>query len=341
MLKRVMTLLGAWLVACGCMVAVAAPAGAQSGPPMPTSTNGHTPQIFATGVATPTSFAFGGGTVFEGDNGPESGGSAPGGVFVLPGGGAKAIRVAGSPAVVFGLVWHDKTLYVSALNKILAWSGWNAKTMTFAKKKVIYTAPKGFSGFNGLAFGPDGRLYAGVDVGENNDHGPVTKKTPYLYDILSFAADGKGGPTVYATGLRQPWQLAFSAHSGSPYVTVLGQDKAAKNPPDYIVHVSKGDNYGFPQCNRTKGSVCKGFTKPFQLLAPHSDPGGIAITGGRIYFSEFGFATVPPQVVSIPLKGGKPTTLLAFGKIPVIGMNISHGWLYAGALDGIVYRVHL
>ena len=39
----------------------------------------------------------------------------------------------------------------------------------------------------------DGRLYVGVDVGltDGNDHGPAST-SPYLYDILTFRANGTG-----------------------------------------------------------------------------------------------------------------------------------------------------
>ena len=53
-----------------------------------------------------------------------------------------------------------------------------------------------------------------------NDHGPA--KTPYVYDILSLNANGKG-IKVFATGIRQPWQMVFPAGSSSPYVSDLGQ----------------------------------------------------------------------------------------------------------------------
>ena len=49
--------------------AVAATADAAGGPPLPTGLGGATVKLFASGVQTPTSFAFGDGAVFEGDGG--------------------------------------------------------------------------------------------------------------------------------------------------------------------------------------------------------------------------------------------------------------------------------
>jgi glucose/arabinose dehydrogenase len=305
--------------------------------------------LFASGgeIHTPTSFAFGGGNVFEGDGGQETPGAPPnGGVFLLKGG--TATKIARSPQFVAGLAWHKGTLYVSGGQitakgpkwRLWAWSGWNGTT--FAKQKAIYTAPKGFDGFNGIAFGPDGRLYVGVDLGltDNNDHGPATKKTPYLYDILSIQPNGKG-LKVYATGMRQPWQMAFAKGSSAPFVSDLGQDlpKGVK-APDFLLKVHKGDNYGFPQCNQTEVKTCKGFTKPFKKFAPHTDIMGLAIIGKTLYMTSFlGNAGKAGEVLSMPLKGGKVTTVAKGLVAPIVGLGAHGGSLYVGELTGRVFRV--
>jgi glucose/arabinose dehydrogenase len=295
-------------------------------------------------VQTPTSFAFGNHTIYEGDGGSEDQ-KTPGGVFHITRG--KATRLGNSPGFVSGLAFHNGTLYVAggyltaggATFKILAWSGWNGKA--FTKHKSIYTAPRGFAGFNGIAFGPNGRLYVAIDVGltNHNDHGPA--KTPYVYDILTMSATGKQ-VKVYATGMRQPWQMAFAQGDANPYVTNFGQDEGkVKNPPDSVLHVRHGDNYGFPQCIFLPSAKCKGFTKPFRLFAPHTDNGGIAIVGKTIYLGQFGFAPGhPPRVVSMPLKGGKTTTVVN-SAAPVMAIAVHGGMLYIGTIAGSVYRTKL
>jgi glucose/arabinose dehydrogenase len=300
----------------------------------------------AAGLATPTSFAFGGGNVFEGDGGAESNGPPNGGVFLLKGG--TGTKLAGSPQFVAGLAWHQGALYVSggfltkqgAKFQLLKWSGWNGTT--FTKQKAIYTAPKKFDGFNGIAFGPDGRLYVGVDVGltNGNDHGPAN--TPYLYDILSIKPNGKD-LKVFASGIRQPWQLAFAPGSRSPLVSALGQDKGpVKNPPDFVLKVRKGDNYGFPQCTWAKKSKCKGFTKPFKLFGPHQDIMGMAIIGKRLYMTSFlGDGAKGPggEVFSMPLSGGPLKPILTGFVAPTVGLGANGGTLYVGELTGQVFSV--
>jgi glucose/arabinose dehydrogenase len=299
-------------------------------PSLPTAAKGAKLELVASGVSTPTAFAFGAGNVFVSDGTLPSGG----GVFVLK--GTTAVRLAGSPTASFGVTWHKNTLYVSAITftghgapalQLLAWSGWNGSQ--FTTQKVLYTAPAGFPGFNGLAFGADGRLYVGVDVGQTNDHGPATG---LLYDILSFNAAGKN-MRIVARGIRQPWQFAFPAGSSSPFVSNLGQDKPAsiqKTVPDFILRVHKGQNYGFPKCNWIVVKACTKYATPFKFLAPHTDPGGLGIIGKRLYLSEFGFVRTA-MVQSMPLRGGPLKTLLTgFKGETFIGLGTNGGWVYVG-----------
>ena len=344
MRKSTGAVLAATLLSCGAVAGVASAAGGP--PPPPKAANGSTVQQVAAGLHTPTSFAFGGGNVFEGDGGSENAPRAAGGVYLLKGG--QATKLAGSPFFVAGLAWSKGTLYVSGGNitgpnsavwQVWAWSGWNGST--FTKQKAIYTAPKKFDGFNGLAIGANGRLYVGVDVGltNGNDHGPA--RTPFVYSILSLKTNGTG-LKVFATGMRQPWQMVFPKGSNSPFVSDLGQDKGAKNPPDFVLRVKQGDNFGFPQCNWTSAKKCRGFTKPFQQFGPHTDIMGLTIIRNRLYMSSFlGAQGKGPggAVYSMPLTGGKLKPVLTGFVAPVVGLGSNGGWLYAGSLTGQVFRV--
>ena len=54
---------------------------------------------------------------------------------------------------------------------------------------------------------------------------------------------------VVAKGMRQPWQLAYVPGHSSPLVSDLGQENLGKRtPPDYVVEVKPGANFGFPSC---------------------------------------------------------------------------------------------
>jgi glucose/arabinose dehydrogenase len=326
---------------------MAAAAGRADSPALPTATNGAPVQLVAAGLVTPTSFAFGDGAVFEGDGG-NSNAAVPsdGGVFLLQGG--TATEIPGSPQFVAGLAWHDGALYISGGSmtapntekwQLLEWSGWNGTK--FAEQQAIYTAPAKFDGFNGIAFGPNGRLYVGVDTGltDGNDHGPPTTSA-YLYDILSISPTGKG-LKVFASGIRQPWQLVFANGSASPLVSDLGQDKAAKNPPDFLLKVHRGDDYGFPKCNWTAKSACSAFAKPLVKFAPHTDIMGLKIIGSELYMTSFLGPDAQGEggeVLSMPLTGGKATPVVTGFVAAVVGLGEHDGWLYIGELNGQVYR---
>ena len=348
MLKRPIAVAG---LAAALILALVAPAAhAASGPPpLPVSANGHKVDLVASGLKTPTSFAFGGGRVFVGDGGNSEGSAPPnGGVYVLKGG--TAVKIASPLVFVAGLAWHCDKLYLSGAVlangrpswRLMAWSGWNGTTFTV--RKTLFVAKGKFDGFNGIGFGADGRLYAGVDVGltDGNDHGPAST-SPYLYDILTFNADGTG-MRVFATGIRQPWQFAFEPGSNAPFVTDLGQDSGAKNPPDFVLHVHAGDNYGFPTCNHTVAGKCGGFTKPFLSVAPHTNLMGIAAWGGTLYLTSFaGKNGKGPggEVFTLCLGRSTLKPLLTGFVAPVVGLGLNHGYVYVGELTGQVFRLRV
>lgn len=342
-----------------------ATAALAAGPPAPTSPTGLKVHLVATGLNTPTSFAWGHRAMFAADGAQSRTNSSDltGGVYQLKKGKARKLR--NSVVWASGLAFHEGVLYVSAVTRtksgtmksqILAWRHWNGKN--FTRRHAIYTAPAGYQGFNGLAFGPDGRIYVGSDVGlfNGNDRGPAST-SPYLYDILSMTTRGRN-VKVFARGIRQPWQMAFPTGSSSPIVTDLGAntEPSNPNPPDLLLKVKSGDNFGFPTCDWTQTTTgngkgkkttvskkCKPYTAPLTWLAPHTDPGGIGIIGQTMYFSEFGFvgasAGLPPAVASLPVSGKGTPKRLVIGSVPIIGLKVHSGSIYFGDLAGRVYRV--
>jgi glucose/arabinose dehydrogenase len=318
-----------------------------AGPPPPKPVNGHKLTTVATGLKTPTAFASDAttSTVFIGAYGDES--SGKGGGVVATVAGAKAVRVAGIPTGVAGLVFHDATLYVSVVSgrsgKILALTGWNGTS--FAASKTIFNAAKTVGSVNGLAWGPDGRLYGGGGLAEDVNKKGKVKKSPFPdpYTVFSILPDGSGFKVV-SRGLRQPWQLTFVDGSADPYVSVLSQE-AGKIPRDAIVVARPGANYGFPKCFAGVGAACgQGkYAKPLIPLPRHASPMGIQAVGKTLYVALFGgIGKSGPEVVTIPAKqGGTPKPFLKGFAAPVVALGIFDGQLYAGDLTGSVYKVAL
>jgi hypothetical protein len=119
-----------------------------------------------------------------------------------------------------------------------------------------------------------------------------------------------------------------------------GSGLGATNPPDFLFKVKGGDDYGFPQCNHTKGSKCKGFPEPFKMFAPDTDIMGLAIIGKTLYMTSFlGSTGKAGEVYSMPLKGGKLKTVVDGFVAPTVGLGQHAGSLYIGELTGQVFSV--
>lgn len=318
-------------LAAACLLPTAASA---QGPPAPTSTNGKPVRTVATGVTTPTAFAFAGRTVFAGSGPDESGQGAPTGLFTLAGG--TATRVPGTPPVVFGLAWRSGRLYVSTGRSIVAFGGWDGTR--FASRRTISAPRPPFAGFNGLAFGPDGRLYAGVGFRGNFDY-PKRDPSRYAQSVVRMSATGKRLRTV-ARGLRQPFQLTFVRGVDFPYVGVLGQE-TGRIPDDAIVVARPGQDYGYPRCHFGRPRTCRGFAQPKILLPGHASPMGIGAIGRRLYVSLFGGlkGDGKPVVATVAARGGRPRALLQGFAAPVIALGVHAGTVYVGDLTGTIYAV--
>jgi glucose/arabinose dehydrogenase len=309
---------------------LAASAGAQ-GPPPPTAANGAALQTLAQGIPTPTQFAWAGSTLFAAAGGSEEPGGPPGGVFLIKGG--TATRVPGSPAAVFGIAWRKGKLYITTGPKLQVWTGWNGTK--FKKHKTLHTLNKKSAWWNGIAFGPGGRIYAGIGFGDKDEF--TRAKSPAInHSWVSIKPNGKD-LRVLTRGLRQPWMTTFV--KGKPFVSVLAQDNTDPPPPDWVVSPRKGQDYGYPKCTRAKPKPCKGYAKPLVTFPNHASPMGLGAIGKRLYIALFGGLGTGPEVVSVPLGGGQATPFLTGYAAPVLAIGTHKGWLYTGDLTGAVYRV--
>jgi len=313
-------------------LALSAPAFAGQAPPLPTAATGATVERIATGLATPTAFAFTGDVVFAGV-GPAERGNAPSGVFTVANG--TATKVAGTPRAVFGLVWHNGRLFVSTGDRIISYRGWNGTR--FSGSRVVRRANSKIPGFNGLGFGPNGRLYAGIGLNPKYDH--TDDPARYANTVVSRGPTG-ANLRIVSRGLRQPFQLTFPDGATDPYVTDLGQDETRRIPLDQIVVAKRGADFGFPNCVRFQASQCARYDKPLANLPRHASPMGIGAIGQTLYVALFsGLEPEKPIVASLPVAGGTVTPFLTGFVAPVVALNTNAGYVYVGDLTGSLYRV--
>jgi glucose/arabinose dehydrogenase len=326
---------GLLLVSAAALVLAPVATAAQGPPPTPKAVDGHPVTVVARGIPTPTTFAFGNGQLFVAGFGDEEHPKVTGGVFVVKNG--KPVKLAGSPQHVLGLAYSGGTLYVSGgtrVGGIEAWSGWNGTR--FTKSRVVVGPQKRFTAFNGIAMGRDGKLYAGVSLGDSKKADFSKGTTLYANSVV--AVDPTTGEiSVVATGLRQPWQPLFaSGHSGA-LISDLGQENLGKKRPvDRVVEAQQGADFGFPSCP-ARPATCSRYDEPFAEFPAHSSPMGLAAVHGKLFVALFGGTGKGPEVVSMPLGGGKYTPALTGFVAPVVALGAHGGKVYVGDLTGSVY----
>jgi glucose/arabinose dehydrogenase len=134
-----------------------------------------------------------------------------------------------------------------------------------------------------IAFGPDGKLYAGV--GEAGDAALAQNRRSLNGKILRMNPDGSvpsdnpfGGSLIWSYGHRNVQGLAWDRR-GRLWATEFGQ-----NEFDEVNLIRKGRNYGWPEVEG-RGSTAGGrFTNPVVIWATsEASPSGAAIEGGTMF----------------------------------------------------------
>ena len=173
-----------------------------------------------------------------------------------------------------------------------------------ASELVALELRQPYSNHNGGAvrFGPDGMLYLGIgDGGSQGDplgHGqnPATlfgsviriavrgasAAAPYAIppDNPFAGAEGGARPEIWATGLRNPWRMAFDPATGALWAGDVGQGDREE-----IDVIERGGNYGWSllegsACLRADACGAPGLTPP---VAEYGRGLGCSVTGGVVY----------------------------------------------------------
>jgi glucose/arabinose dehydrogenase len=113
----------------------------------------------------------------------------------------------------------------------------------------------------------------------------VSRTEPFSIPVGNpFAAGSSGRPEIWATGVRNPWRLAFDRTSGLLYIADVGQNEIEEVN---VVQASRaGVNYGWnvmegDKCYRANVCNRDGLQMP-ALTYDHSG-GACSITGGYVY----------------------------------------------------------
>jgi glucose/arabinose dehydrogenase len=169
-----------------------------------------------------------------------------------------------------------------------------------------------------IAFGPDGKLYAGVgDAGNSanaQDRGSLNGKILRMNPNGSVPSGNPFGSLVWTWGHRNVQGLAWD-RSDRLWASEFGQ-----NTLDEVNLIRRGRNYGWPDVEGTGPTQGGRFTNPLVTWATsEASPSGAAIIGSHLYVA----ALRGECVWRIPLRGaslGKPTRMLAgrYGRIRTV-----------------------
>ncbi|HXG68517.1 MAG TPA: PQQ-dependent sugar dehydrogenase [Blastocatellia bacterium] len=144
-----------------------------------------------------------------------------------------------------------------------------------------------------LKFGPDGLLYfsqgSATDAGTPKPGFPA--ESPLNAAILRVDVDNPATLSVFATGLRNAFGLAFHPENGELFSTDGGSGEICqsppcsedKAPPEEVNWIVASGNYGFPQCEGTPTPDrpgCMGVRPPIAQFPRHLTPTSLAFYTG-------------------------------------------------------------
>ena len=153
-----------------------------------------------------------------------------------------------------------------------------------SKKILVDNLPNGLHQNDNIKFGPDGWLYMGL--GSTCD--ACAELNPKSATILRFNVD-TGESEIYATGLRNPYDLAFQPLTGELFATDNGRDDLGMDAPrEELNHIIKGGDYGFPNCwNAGNQGGCQNSIPAVAFFESHSSAGGLDFYNGDRFPADY------------------------------------------------------
>ena len=185
-----------------------------------------------------------------------------------------------------GVAVHLPTgeVYVSDQGAITVLEDEDGDGRSDAERLLVDDLPFGKHQNDNLEFGPEGLLYIGVgstcDACENPD--------PRSASILRFNVE-TGESEVFATGMRNPFDLVFHPETGDLFATDNGRDDLGMEAPlEELNHIRQGADYGYPHCwNEQDQPGCEDTVPPVAVFESHSSANGLDFYDGEGFPPEY------------------------------------------------------
>jgi glucose/arabinose dehydrogenase len=160
----------------------------------------------------------------------------------------------------------------------------NADGKADTKRALVDNLPTDRHQNDNLKFGPDGWLYMGL--GSTCD--ACSELNPKNATILRFNID-TGASEIYATGLRNPYDIAFHPLTGDLFATDNGRDDIGMDTPfEELNHIVQGGNYGFPNCwNAQDQTGCENTIPAVAFFEAHASANGLDFYSGGKFPVEY------------------------------------------------------
>lgn len=192
-----------------------------------------------------------------------------------------------------GIAYHQGTLYVADIDKILAYEKAEETLDNMPQGKVVYDdmPPYPAHGWKYLALDKDGWLYVPFGVPCNICLPPTSTAQIRRVDPKTGMAE------IVALGVRNSVGGAVDPRSGHYWFTDNARDWLADDrPSDELNHVTRiGTHFGYPYCHQgdipdpklAMGRQCSEFMPPVVKLGNHVAPLGMKFYTGQQFPEEY------------------------------------------------------
>ena len=175
-------------------------------------------------------------------------------------------------------------VYVSHQGGITSLTDTDGDGIADQNKVLVNNLPTDRHQNDNLKFGPDGWLYMGL--GSTCD--ACVEVNPKSASILRFNVT-TGESEIYATGLRNPYDIAFHPLTGDLFSTDNGRDDLGMDlPSEELNHIIQGGHYGFPNCwNEQDQPGCENTIPAVAFFESHSSANGLDFYNGQRFPAEY------------------------------------------------------
>ena len=182
-----------------------------------------------------------------------------------------------------GLLHHEDTLYVSHRGSVTALVDSDGDGQVDDTETIVSDLPVGIHQNNGLALGPDGKMY--LTLGSTCN--ACRERSDLSASVLQLNPDGSD-MRVFASGLRNVYDIAFHPEDGTLFGADNGRDELDLHVPEELNLLVDGGDYGWPNCwGDGQGSNCEDTLPPVVEMEERSSANGLLFYTGSMFPEEY------------------------------------------------------